>query len=209
MPDIGSTPQFGFGTGPASIVGTQLSATFNSALKQGLQGFTGNVLYIDAFSVFRDAVANPTRFGITTIGTVACLTLEFRAMHSRTQQFAECRGDFTLRLWRPATTAAPISAVLWRQRSFATIWTTSAATYTSNSAVAASPASRPKNGRHIQVRAAAYDAPLAGWSRTARSLRLRSRQLDGYTEDGPAATQLKFGLNAVAIDRDPSACRRT
>lgn len=74
VPDIGSTPQFGFGAGPTSIVGTQLSTAFNSALRQGLQGFTGNVLYIDAFTIYRDVVANPTRFGITTLNTVACLT---------------------------------------------------------------------------------------------------------------------------------------
>jgi outer membrane lipase/esterase len=36
VPDIGSTPSFGFGTGPASAVGTQLSTSFNTSLKQGL-----------------------------------------------------------------------------------------------------------------------------------------------------------------------------
>ena len=74
VPDIGSTPSFGFGMVPMSIAGTQLSSSFNSTLKQGLQGFTGNVLYIESFSIYRDVVQNPTRFGITTLTTVACMT---------------------------------------------------------------------------------------------------------------------------------------
>ncbi|HYR92179.1 MAG TPA: autotransporter domain-containing protein [Terriglobia bacterium] len=74
LPDIGTTPAFGFGAGGAANPGTQASASFNAGLKQGLQRFGGNILYIDAFALYREVVANPAAYGIGTVNAVACLT---------------------------------------------------------------------------------------------------------------------------------------
>ena len=74
LPDIGTTPAFGFGAGGAANPGTQASLSFNSGLKQGLQRFGGNVLYIDAFTLYREVVANPAAYGIRNVNAVACLT---------------------------------------------------------------------------------------------------------------------------------------
>ena len=74
IPDIGTTPAFGFGAGGAANPGTQLSVSFNTALRQGLQQLGGKVLFVDAFTVFREAVANPNAYGIRTVNAVACTT---------------------------------------------------------------------------------------------------------------------------------------
>jgi outer membrane lipase/esterase len=74
LPDIGSTPAFGFGTGGAANPGTQSSLNFNTQLKSGLQQFGGNILFIDSFTLFRDVVANPSAYGIRTINGIACMT---------------------------------------------------------------------------------------------------------------------------------------
>jgi outer membrane lipase/esterase len=74
VPDIGLAPSFGSGSGPSSTMGTQFAVSFNESVKQGLQGFSGNVLYIDSFNLFREVVANPVRFGLTNVTTPACST---------------------------------------------------------------------------------------------------------------------------------------
>jgi len=74
VPDIGSTPAFGFGAGGAANSGTQASLAFNGAVRQSLQQLRGNVLFIDSFTLFREAQANPSTYGILTVAGVACMT---------------------------------------------------------------------------------------------------------------------------------------
>jgi outer membrane lipase/esterase len=72
LPDIGLTPEFRAGGPAMSALGTEAAAGFNGGLKQGLTLIGGNVLYIDAFGLFHEIVANPGLYGISNITGVAC-----------------------------------------------------------------------------------------------------------------------------------------
>ncbi len=72
LPDIGLTPEFLAGGPAMSALGTEAAVGFNGGLKQGLSEIGGNVLYIDAFSLFHEIVANPGLYGIKNITGVAC-----------------------------------------------------------------------------------------------------------------------------------------
>jgi outer membrane lipase/esterase len=72
LPDIGLTPEFLAGGPAMSALGTEAAAGFNGGLKQGLAQIGGNVLYIDAFGLFHEIVANPGLYGITNTTGVAC-----------------------------------------------------------------------------------------------------------------------------------------
>jgi outer membrane lipase/esterase len=75
LPDIGLTPEFR-AMGPAgSALGTAAAEGFNMGLKEGLGQIGGNVLYIDAFSLFHEIIADPARYGITNTTGVACPTV--------------------------------------------------------------------------------------------------------------------------------------
>ncbi len=75
LPDIGLTPEFR-ALGPVgSAEGTAAAVGFNGGLKQGLAQIGGNVLYVDAFSLFHEIVADPRLYGISNITGVACPTV--------------------------------------------------------------------------------------------------------------------------------------
>ncbi len=74
VPDIGSTPAFGFGAAGAANPGTQASVNFNGAVRQGLQQLNGHILFFDSFTLFREVLANPSAYGIRTVTAVACTT---------------------------------------------------------------------------------------------------------------------------------------
>lgn len=75
LPDIGLTPEFRAMGPVGSALGTAAAEGFNSGLKEGLTQIGGNVLYVDAFSLFHEIVANPGLYGITNITGVACPTV--------------------------------------------------------------------------------------------------------------------------------------
>jgi outer membrane lipase/esterase len=74
LPDIGSTPSFGFGAGGAANTGTQLSVAFNTELRRGLEQLGGNIIVVDTFTLFRDVVADSRAYGIETLRGTACMT---------------------------------------------------------------------------------------------------------------------------------------
>ena len=48
-----------------------MSTTYNAQLAAGLNG-AANVLLVDAYTVFRDQIANPSKYGLTNVTTPAC-----------------------------------------------------------------------------------------------------------------------------------------
>jgi outer membrane lipase/esterase len=70
MPDIGKTP-FGFGSGQSATI-TALSSFFNSTLSAGLDALHIDVIRLNDFLLFNEAIANPAAFGLTNVTTPAC-----------------------------------------------------------------------------------------------------------------------------------------
>jgi outer membrane lipase/esterase len=75
LPDIGSSPAFGYGMGGAANPGTQAALNFNAELKRNLQqSGSRNILLVDMFGLFSEVVATPGAYGIQTVRGLACTT---------------------------------------------------------------------------------------------------------------------------------------
>jgi phospholipase/lecithinase/hemolysin len=79
MPNLGAAPAVTAQGPGASALAMGLSAAFNAALEDALQGFETalpvNITRLDAFSLINDVVANPEDFGLSN-ATDACVTPE-------------------------------------------------------------------------------------------------------------------------------------
>jgi outer membrane lipase/esterase len=74
LPDIGSTPAFGYNMGGAANPGTQGAVSFNTELKRQLQQAGGrSILLIDMFGLYTEVLANPGAYGIQTVRGLACM----------------------------------------------------------------------------------------------------------------------------------------
>ncbi|WP_242111563.1 autotransporter domain-containing protein [Luteimonas aquatica] len=72
IPDLGSTPQFRAGGPAQQAAGSQLAATYNAALYNGLASAGLRVIPLDTFNLIREVVANPAPFGIHNVTGTGC-----------------------------------------------------------------------------------------------------------------------------------------
>ena len=72
--DIGKTP-FGAASGQAASF-TQATSFFNSALSAALDALNIDLVRLNAFALFDEAIANPAAFGLANVTTPAC-TVQF------------------------------------------------------------------------------------------------------------------------------------
>ncbi|HTP48847.1 MAG TPA: autotransporter domain-containing protein [Casimicrobiaceae bacterium] len=69
LPDIGKTP---FGLANPTAPFSALSTLFNSTLQAGLGSLNVNIIPMNVFGLFNEAIANPAAFGFTNVTSVAC-----------------------------------------------------------------------------------------------------------------------------------------
>lgn len=71
-PDLGNTPAFLALGAAASANGTRLSLAYNSAMVTAMASAGHTVIPIDAYSLFREVVANPAAYGFSNITGTLC-----------------------------------------------------------------------------------------------------------------------------------------
>jgi len=69
VPDIGLTPAY---AGPNSVLGTQLTTSYNDALFSSLAAAGLRVIPLDTFHLLQEIVSNPGLYGFTNTTTPAC-----------------------------------------------------------------------------------------------------------------------------------------
>ncbi len=72
IPDLGKTPQFLAGGAATSAAGTQLAASYNTALFNGLAASGLRVIPLDTFTLIDEITANPGAYGFTNATGTAC-----------------------------------------------------------------------------------------------------------------------------------------
>lgn len=70
LPDVSKTPYALAQTASAQGLINTMVTTFNNQLQQGLSGT--DVLLVDAYTVGREQLANPAKYGLTNVTTPAC-----------------------------------------------------------------------------------------------------------------------------------------
>jgi outer membrane lipase/esterase len=72
IPDLGVTPGFRAQGAAAAAAGTQLSATYNTALFNAIDTAGLRVIPLDTFSLLREIVASPAEYGFANVTGTAC-----------------------------------------------------------------------------------------------------------------------------------------
>ena len=80
LPDVGKSP-FGTGSGQSATL-SAISGLYNSTLSTGLNQAGGNVIRVDAFGLFNDIIANPSRYGFTNTTGMACTSVAAGQVYS-------------------------------------------------------------------------------------------------------------------------------
>jgi outer membrane lipase/esterase len=71
LPDVSLTPFALTLDASTQALVNQMSTTYNAQLAAGLSGGS-NVLLTDAYTTFRDQIANPGKYGLSDVTTPAC-----------------------------------------------------------------------------------------------------------------------------------------
>jgi outer membrane lipase/esterase len=72
IPDLGVTPGFRAQGTAAAAAGTQLSATYNTALFDAIDAAGFRVIPLDTFTLLREIVASPAEYGFANVTGTAC-----------------------------------------------------------------------------------------------------------------------------------------
>jgi len=72
IPDLGVTPGFRAQGTAAAAAGTQLSATYNTALFDAIDTAGFRVIPLDTFTLLREIVASPAEYGFANVTGTAC-----------------------------------------------------------------------------------------------------------------------------------------
>ena len=72
IPDLGVTPGFRAQGTAAAAAGTQLSATYNTALFDAIDAAGFRVIPLDTFTLLREIVASPADYGFANVTGTAC-----------------------------------------------------------------------------------------------------------------------------------------
>jgi outer membrane lipase/esterase len=72
IPDLGVTPAFRAQGTAAAAAGTQLSATYNTALFGAIDAAGFRVIPLDTFTLLREIVASPAEYGFANVTGTAC-----------------------------------------------------------------------------------------------------------------------------------------
>lgn len=70
LPDVSKTPFAQAQSADTQVLINTMVTTFNAQLQQGLAGT--DVLLVDAYTVGREQIANPSRYGLTNVTSPAC-----------------------------------------------------------------------------------------------------------------------------------------
>lgn len=70
LPDVGKTP-FGNASGQGASIGA-VSSLYNTVLNSALNQIGGNVIRVNAYALFNELLADPSRYGLANVTVPAC-----------------------------------------------------------------------------------------------------------------------------------------